>query len=83
MRMPILQLRHHGLEGIEHVEIRAGIQICRGDGRGGMQDVEVADAFPRTSRGKSLLNRVRDVQDFPLPVRLDPEAFHGHPLFLA
>jgi hypothetical protein len=72
--MAVAQLRHHGLEGVEHVEVGAWIEIGGGEGRGGVEDVEAADAG---GAGQMFLNLSGDVDDLAFAVGGDGEMGHG------
>ena len=44
MRMPIAQLRNHNFKCIQHVEVRAGIEITGCQGRGGVKNQQMTNA---------------------------------------
>ena len=72
--MAVAKFGHHGLEGVEHIEIGAGIEIGSGESRGGVQDVEADDAGRVEEVGFDLLG---DVEDLALAVGGDSELRHG------
>ena len=76
--MAVAKLRNHGFEGIEHVEIGAGIEVGCGQRGRGVEDEQVADS--RRLRVVFLeqgFDRVGDVQDFAFLAGFDGDLLHG------
>jgi len=82
--VPVVELRHHEFEGVEHVEIGAGIEVGGGQGRSGMQKTELADSglvlvlLPQDS-----FQLLRDIDALQLLVRFDGKTMHGLPILSA
>jgi hypothetical protein len=75
MRVAIAELRDHRFEGVEHVEIGAGIQVGGGESSGCVEDENMANAGP-----SMLLERVFEeigkVNDFALLPGFYRESLH-------
>ena len=77
VRMAIAKLGNHGFEGIEHVEIGAGIEVGGGQRGRGVEDEQVADSAWPDSSASSDSHGTGNVEDFAFLAGSDGELLHG------
>src|SRR5271157_3804565 len=77
VRVPIGKLGNHVLEGVEHVEVGAGIEIGRGKRRSGMQQIQLAYAgFFGMLLPQQLFELLGDVHNLALLVGFNGKTMH-------
>lgn len=76
VRMPVTQLRHHGLEGIQHIEVGARVEIGCGQGCGRVKNKKVADANASRAFSQLILDEIGYVEHFALFRCLNDETVH-------
>src|SRR5579863_10199485 len=77
VRMAVAQFWNHGFEGVEHVEVGAGIEIGGGERGCGVEDQEIADSCClRVIRLEQSLHGFSDVKNLTFLAGFEGDPLH-------